>query len=113
MEIKIVDNTDKVKSQLNSKLPIILEGLCMELEGEAMDELENSPRRVDTANLQTNITHAVDTSEPAGYIGTNVEYGIYVHEGTRRMAPNRFLKNAIEHNKDEIKNYIENGLKGD
>ena len=113
MIVKIVDNTDKVKSQLESKMRKIFEGLGSELEGEAMDELENSPRRVDTANLQIHITHEVDESEPACYIGTNVKYGIYVHEGTRRMDPNRFLKNAVVHNKDEIKKYIENGLKGE
>lgn len=36
------------------------------------------------------------------YIGTNVEYAIYVHEGTKRMAPNHFLKNAISKNRGEL-----------
>lgn len=41
------------------------------------------------------------------YIGTNVEYAIYVHEGAKfpsgkEMKPNRFLKNAIEENRDEL-----------
>lgn len=36
------------------------------------------------------------------YVGTNVEYAIYVHEGTSRMAPNHFLKNAISKNRGEL-----------
>lgn len=36
------------------------------------------------------------------YVGTNVEYAIYVHEGTKRMAPNHFLKNGISKNRGEL-----------
>ena len=111
MDIDIVDNSGKVKAELEEKIPRILEALGIFVEGEAKDELENDPRRIDTGNLRNSITHAVDEKEPAVYIGTNVDYGIYVHEGTVRMAPNRFLKNAIERNEDQIKEYIENNLK--
>ena len=45
--------------------------------------------------------------QKAVYIGTNVEYAPYVHEGTDRMAPNRFLKNAIEKNKSEFEQIFE------
>lgn len=36
------------------------------------------------------------------YVGTNVEYAIYVHEGTKRMAPNHFLKNGISKNRKAL-----------
>jgi HK97 gp10 family phage protein len=52
--------------------------------------------------------------EPEGrqavYIGTGVKYAIYVHEGTDRMAPNRFLKNAVENNQSEIISIIKQEL---
>lgn len=48
-----------------------------------------------TAPADTNKTRSV-------YVGTNVEYAIYVHEGTKRMAPNHFLKNAISKNRGEL-----------
>jgi HK97 gp10 family phage protein len=52
--------------------------------------------------------------EPQGrqavYIGTNVKYAIYVHEGTDRMSPNRFLKNAVENNQGEIISLIKQEL---
>jgi HK97 gp10 family phage protein len=46
----------------------------------------------------------------AVYVGTNVKYGIYVHEGTERMTANRFLKNAVENNKSEIVSIIKQEL---
>lgn len=52
--------------------------------------------------------------EPEGrqavYIGTGVKYAIYVHDGTDRMAPNRFLKKAVENNKGEIGGIIQKTL---
>lgn len=44
------------------------------------------------------------------YIGTNVEYAYYVHDGTERMAPNRFLKNAISKNRAELSDIIKKNL---
>ena len=35
-------------------------------------------------------------------VGTNVEYAMYVHEGTSRMKANRFIKKAMEENKNEL-----------
>ena len=43
-------------------------------------------------------------------IGTNVEYAQYVHEGTVRMSPNRFLKNALDRNREQINEYLKNEL---
>ena len=40
--------------------------------------------------------------KPYVMIGTNVEYAMYVHEGTSRMEANRFLKKAIDENKSEL-----------
>ena len=37
---------------------------------------------VDTGNLRNSISHTVDDSEKAAYIGTNVEYAAYVELGT-------------------------------
>lgn len=46
----------------------------------------------------------------AVYVGTNVDYAEYVHEGTDRMKPNRFLKNAVENNKSQIIGIIKQEL---
>lgn len=47
------------------------------------------------------------------YVGTNVEYAIYVHDGTKYMAPNHFLKNGISKNRGKLleimKTTLQNG----
>lgn len=50
---------------------------------------------------------APDEGDKAVYIGSNVEYAPYVHEGVYgRMEANKFLKNAIEWNKDQLPDYV-------
>lgn len=52
---------------------------------------------VDTGNLRASITWelARQGDELVARIGTNVPYAIYVHEGTRFMAPRPFLRDAL------------------
>ena len=135
--VKVTDNSGIFKKAMAEKIPAILEAVGLHVEGEAKDELENAPRRIDTGNLRNSISHSVVDSEDAVYVGTNVEYGIYVHEGTGKFAtsgngrqdpwafkgsdgkwhithgmkPNRFLKNAVVRNKKQIKQYIVDELK--
>ena len=137
MSVQVSDNSMQFKGAMNDKVLAVLEAIGLHLEGEAKDELENDPRRIDTGNLRNSITHAVDENEKAVFVGTNVEYGIYVHEGTgiyavngngrqdpwgymgkdgkwqitHGMKPNRFLKNAVQRNEDQIKKYVETELK--
>lgn len=54
---------------------------------------------------------APDDAQKAVYIGTNVEYATYVHDGTKKMKPNRFIKNAVTKYKDEYKAIVERELK--
>jgi HK97 gp10 family phage protein len=48
--------------------------------------------------------------QPFVLVGTNVEYALYVHEGTSHMEPNRFLKNALMNNRAELEKIIQNVL---
>lgn len=109
--IRIDDHSAEYLGGISKALEAALEGVGIHIEGEAKEELENTPRRIDTGNLRNSITHEVVDAEQAVYVGTNVEYALYVHEGTSKMAPNRFLKNAVERNKEQITDYIKNALK--
>lgn len=51
-----------------------------------------------------------DTKKPFVLVGTNVEYALYVHEGTRNMAPNRFIANALRNNTAELEKIIKSVL---
>lgn len=104
------DNSGQVLESKDAAVRRAMEAVGIHLEGEAMDELENSPRRIDTGRLRGSITHASDDTSVT--VGTNVEYAIYVHFGTRKMDPNAFLKNAFERNLDQVKQYIIDQLRG-
>ena len=131
---EFIDNSGAFKKELQNKLPKILEMLGLQAEGYAQLELESHPRRVDTGNLRNSIRHSKD--ENAAYSGTNVDYAIYVHEGTGKyavggggrqtpwryqddegnwhtttgMLPNRFLRNAVEKHTEEYKQIIKSEM---
>lgn len=77
MQIEITDNSGLVKEELEAACLRALEECGMVGEGYA-----KLLCRVDTGNLRNSITHQVQPSEPAVYIGTNSEYGPHVELGT-------------------------------
>lgn len=137
MEFKITaDHSADVIKELNRKIDVALTKCGIVAENYAVLEIENKPRRVDTGLLRNSITYALhgkgankssyhaddnsksgsysgttDDSRNAVYIGSNVEYAQYVHEGTRRMTANRFLQKAVENYQGEYKDIIKTELK--
>lgn len=93
---------------------------------------------VDFGQLRASITHKVEegTNEIVGYVGSNVEYAVYVHEGTGIYAkngngrqtpwfypgldgkliktvgqkPKQFIKDAIDENKENIVNILKDAI---
>jgi HK97 gp10 family phage protein len=63
---------------------------------------------VDTGNLRASI-HAQSTGEASAVVGPGVQapYSIFVHEGTRRMSPRPFLRQAAE----AVRPYWDAGIK--
>ena len=45
------------------------------------------------------------------FVGTNVEYAPYVHEGTQKMSANRFLRDALQGHVEEYKKIMEKCLR--
>lgn len=74
------------------------------------DEIESDPRRVDTGTLRDSVISEVEGDTVQ--VGTAVSYSIYVHEGTRRMTANRFIRNAFMNNLDNIQNMLKMYLSG-
>lgn len=124
---KLYDNVaDVLKATAEQKLKA-LEAVGIQAEGDIKDEITELGA-VDTGRLRSSIAHAVD--KDSVYIGTDVEYGTYVHEGTGKYTtggtpkerwvyrdpltgefrmgypqkPRRFIKNAMER---FAKDYIE------
>ena len=81
MGVTIKDNSGDIRRQIKEAIIRGLERCGMQGESYAKDLVP-----VDTGNLRNSITHKVDTSEPAAYIGTNNEYAVYVELGTGEYA---------------------------
>lgn len=82
MNIEFTDNSKEILSALQEAAERALEKCGLVAEGYAK---RLAP--VDTGNLRNSITHKVDPTEPAVYIGTNSEYGAYVELGTGQYYP--------------------------
>ena len=77
MTVKFTDNSDEVLAAMQEAAACALEKCGLVAEGYAKKLCP-----VDTGNLRNSITHTVDAQEPAAYIGSPGEYGIYVEMGT-------------------------------
>lgn len=107
-DFEFIDNSPLVREELERRIPVILEALGVEAEGNAVDEI-TTLGAVDTGRLRGSISHTHD--DDSAYVGTNVEYAVYVEYGTSKMASRPFLRNAIANHVDDYKRIVEDGLR--
>lgn len=138
-DVQMTDNTGELLKELEFKIEKALTMVGMDAEGDAKIEIESDPRRVDTGRLRNSITWATtkESSSPrfdggddadevdpdsgvtesqcpdehSVIIGTNVEYAYEIHEGREGLAPNRFLRNAVERNYEKYRKIIDDVMK--
>lgn len=108
-DVTFKDNSGRFLREVKAAIERSQKEIGLQAEGNAKIEIENNPRRVDTGNLRNSIDYAVIGDDV--YIGTPVEYGIYVHEGTSRMTPNRFLRNAVTKHANDYRDIVLKNLK--
>lgn len=82
MIIEITDNSRLVKAEFEAAALRALEKCGLIAEGYAKRMCP-----VDTGNLHNSITHQVQPTEPAVYIGSNSKYAAYVELGTGKYYP--------------------------
>lgn len=73
VDVTITDNSGEFLNALPEQIEQALTAIGITAESYAKDICP-----VDTGRLRNSITHAVDMSENAAYIGTNVEYATFV-----------------------------------
>lgn len=66
---------------------------------------------VKTGNLRDSNNFKVDNANHKVMIGNNVEYGLWVHEGTSRNRAQPWLENSVMENVSRIKSLISEMLK--
>lgn len=79
--ITINDNSANISAAIKEAVDRALERIGLEAEGNAVDKITDNDS-VDTGNLRNSITHKVDAAADKVYVGTDVEYGVYVELGT-------------------------------
>lgn len=77
MNVEFRDNSKEVLAEFQEAAVRALEKCGLTAEGYAKRLCP-----VDTGNLRNSISHKVDESEPAAYIGSNTSYAAYVELGT-------------------------------
>lgn len=59
------DHSPEFIAEMEERAKTALEAIGQHMEGEAKEELENSPRRIDTGLLRNSITHCASGESPA------------------------------------------------
>lgn len=103
---------DHVKTALNRSQPrsrsvgdsgVHYKGLEPSAPGEAPKKL--------VGFLQRSIAHAMSADRQQAFVGTNLEYGLFLEIGTSKMAARPYLRPTLDKLKDEITRIIATGKK--
>lgn len=99
------DNAEQVAKAMGKAVAKALESIGSLAEGYAKKACP-----VDTGRLRNSITHQLDTSEGAVYIGTNVEYGPCVELGTEHQDAQPYLRPAASEHTDTYRKVLKQAL---
>jgi hypothetical protein len=74
-----------------------LELRALAVQAASKQRIREAPQRIDTGNLINSIQIRIyyRSGIPIARIGTDVEYSIYVHDGTVYMEANPFLRDGL------------------
>ncbi len=102
------DNSKEVKSKLDKLIANSLNEIG--IVGTSESQLRTP---VDTGKLRRAQTHRTNEKEKHVDVGVTkeVDYGIYVHEGTSRQRSQPFLRDALTQNTNKFKMILEKHLK--
>lgn len=100
------NNVQVISDAINQAIVTALEEIGLVAEGAAKRLCP-----VDTGRLRNSITHALRGDDSVA-IGTNVEYAIYVHEGTSRRKGVPFLTQAALNNKGRFESILRKHMGG-
>jgi hypothetical protein len=106
-QVRIESNVLSVLQAIQELEEKVLTGVGLYVEGKAKEKITEMDA-VDSGYLRNSLDNEVDKANKKVTIGTNCNYSIYVHEGTRRMRKRPFLKDGAFQNIPGIKRVAEN-----
>ena len=95
---EVLDGISQAKARALEKIGLVAEGYAKRL----------CP--VDTGRLRNSITHTTD--DEAAYIGTNVDYAVYVEMGTVNTPAQPYLKPAAADHMEKYRSILKSELQG-
>lgn len=104
VETNMTDNIDEVLEALAEKKQTSLEEVGQIAVNDARN---NTP--VDTGNLRNSMMYSIDNGAVA--VGSNVDYAVYVEEGTRKQKAHHMVRNAMQDNISEFRTLIEQNMR--
>lgn len=101
------DNSEQIAEALVEAMASALEEVGLLAERYAKEKCP-----VYTGRLRNSITHTLDMHSVSGdvYVGTNVEYGKWVENGTSRQKPHPFLKPAATEHSSTYRSIFKRNL---
>ncbi len=106
MSVRIlVDNSQRVASQLEQLGPKLIDGVLLEIEASSKPFTP-----VDTGQLLRG-THVEKTSPTSGAVVNEVEYAVYVHQGTRFVGARPFLIQGFLAAQDRIVQFLQQAVR--
>ena len=132
IKIKIEDNSQKVLSELENKMPEILNGLGNEIYKSIYDFMTKD-KIVDTGRLRGSISYSTPFNEYSNLtlankpedairgvkekdtvvFGSNVEYASYVNSGSSKQRARKFMENGTYKAVPQMQKVVEKILKGE
>lgn len=102
---RIESHLPEVQDAVEDAITKALEEIGLTAEGYAKKKCP-----VDTGRLRNSISHT--STEDTAYVGTNVEYAVYVEMGTVNTKSQPYLKPAVIEHASTYKAIAERNLKG-
>ena len=137
VNIQLQDNSKEIEKELEKDMERCLYAMgVLAVEGAVTAISSGETQAVDTGRLRASIsfvtaggqkgtsgqgsTESKSGDELSGkaqkesvIVGSNVEYAVYVHDGTSKMSGRPFLRVGIDNKRNEMKEIVEGILKGE
>lgn len=103
--VEFTDHSDSVISRLRGNIRAALTAMGAKAAGLTVGNMESGygkPIR-QTGNLMRDVSYEVENSgENTVDVGNTLEYSVFVHEGTCKMAGRPYLRDAIMNGRDAL-----------
>ncbi len=116
VKVTLTDNSDKVLTQLDGNKKAALEAMGVKAVNLILWQMRQGygkPIRR-KGDLQRDVSFEVENSGPDTVdVGNTLEYGPYVHDGTRKMAARPYIRDGLtgEDHKKQLQKVAEEALK--